>query len=223
MSEENSKKNNVIDCDFENWKMAWKCRDFELSHLWQRSIFITAFIIAVFAAYVAMWLNFMEIINSAYGIFFYKVIANSISVLIALIGYILSILYIMMGKGSKYWYECYEGYILSIENGNNNDKKLDVSNVEKHIEKSRINNSIFSTSAGKYSVSRINILLGIISSAIFAIITVIHIVILIYLWCRYKTDLNSGIEIFIGFSILVGLVFLVCMPCCLKDKASSKN
>lgn len=52
----------------ENWKMAWKGRDFELSHLWQRSIFITTFIILVYTGYGAIWLNVLKsnIINSNY-------------------------------------------------------------------------------------------------------------------------------------------------------------
>lgn len=29
----------------------WHCRDFELNHLWQRSIFLSAFIIICFSAY----------------------------------------------------------------------------------------------------------------------------------------------------------------------------
>ena len=29
----------------------WRCRDFELSHLWQRSIFLSAFLILCFTVY----------------------------------------------------------------------------------------------------------------------------------------------------------------------------
>ncbi|WP_300232445.1 hypothetical protein [uncultured Alistipes sp.] len=29
----------------------WRCRDFELSHLWQRSIFLSAFLILCFTGY----------------------------------------------------------------------------------------------------------------------------------------------------------------------------
>lgn len=56
------KKKNIFNPQLENWKMAWHGRDFELSHLWQRSIFITTFIILIYTGYGAIWLNFLNVI-----------------------------------------------------------------------------------------------------------------------------------------------------------------
>lgn len=33
------------------YKSLWSCRDFEISHLWQRSIFLTTFMLAGFTGY----------------------------------------------------------------------------------------------------------------------------------------------------------------------------
>ena len=132
--------NNDFNILLENWKMSWNKRDFELSHLWQRSIFITTFIILVYTGYGAIWLNVLksdinliQIVNTTKensdneiltnlnkdyqynsnkdGLF---MITNLISIFIAILGYTLSLLYIMMGKGSKFWYECYEALINNI-------------------------------------------------------------------------------------------------------------
>ena len=33
------------------YRAYWHCRDFEITHLWQRSVFLTAFIVLCFSAY----------------------------------------------------------------------------------------------------------------------------------------------------------------------------
>ena len=39
------------------YKRAWTCRDFELSHLWQRSVFLAVFLIAIAGAYGTLLMN----------------------------------------------------------------------------------------------------------------------------------------------------------------------
>lgn len=196
--------NNDFNILLENWKMSWNKRDFELSHLWQRSIFITTFIILVYTGYGAIWLNVLksdinliQIVNTTKensdneiltnlnkdyqynsnkdGLF---MIANLISIFIAILGYTLSLLYIMMGKGSKFWYECYEGLINNIEL-EKSENKLYIQSAGDYIEENKVNNSLLKTDAGKYSVSRINIILGQTSALIWLIILFVHITLLI--------------------------------------------
>jgi len=38
----------------------WRCRDFELSHLWQRSIFLSAFLILCFTGYGSLLITMLE-------------------------------------------------------------------------------------------------------------------------------------------------------------------
>ena len=199
------KNNNDFNPLLENWKMSWNKRDFELSHLWQRSIFITTFIVLVYTGYGAMWMNVLiksdmnsnqiinttkensdnEILINTNKDYQYNsnndslfMIANCISIFIAILGYTLSLLYIMMGKGSKYWYECYEGLINNIEL-EKSKKEFYVQSAGDHIEENKVNNSLLKTDAGEYSVSRINIILGQISASVWLIILFVHITFLI--------------------------------------------
>lgn len=200
----------------ENWKMAWHGRDFELSHLWQRSIFITTFIILIYTGYGAIWLNFLKCNFKLEEFLFF--IANIVSIFIAILGYILSLLYIMIGKGSKYWYERYEEYILDIEKDSDINVMYSLGN-KKYFE---VNESLLSRDAGKYSVSKINIMLGQISACIWFFILVVHSFILIYLICSksfyFSIEVRCVIMIFIVV-ILISIVIFI--PCFLKDKVKS--
>ena len=86
----------------------WRCRDFELSHLWQRSIFLSAFLILCFTGYGSLLITMLE----KASLFAY---ANLLAFSIGVIGIIFSCLWIMMGKGSKAWYERYENAICAFE------------------------------------------------------------------------------------------------------------
>ncbi|MBE6348836.1 MAG: hypothetical protein E7064_07860 [Spirochaetaceae bacterium] len=171
------------------------CRDFELQHLWQRSIFLAGFMVALFTLYgsfisdnLSHKLNFD--VNNTCVESNYITIKGSLSVnenlsnqttlhyfafFIGCVGIILSQLFIMMIKGSKRWYEQYEQSIFWFYENDSDlfsdelNKKLEAHlGDEKYphfgdlrkIKGSRINNSLFNTNAGYYSVSRINIVLG---------------------------------------------------------------
>ena len=69
----------------------WRCRDFELSHLWQRSIFLSAFLILCFTGYGSLLITMLE----KASLFAY---ANLLAFSIGVIGIIFSCLWIMMGK-----------------------------------------------------------------------------------------------------------------------------
>lgn len=151
------------------YKELFHCRDFELQHLWQRSIFLAGFMVALFTLY-----------GSFVGDNFIKNESNQITIhyfafFIGCAGIILSQLFIMMIKGSKRWYEQFEQSIywfyysdtdLFSDELNKNledylgDKKYPHFGDLKNIKKDKINQSLFNTNAGYYSVSRINIVLG---------------------------------------------------------------
>ena len=82
-------------------------RDFEIKHVWQRAIFLTAFLIACFAGYGGLVVSIITpgkpVISLA--------TANGIAFAIAFVGMVVSLLWIMMAKGSKMWYENYENAI----------------------------------------------------------------------------------------------------------------
>lgn len=47
------------------YQSLWRCRDFELSHLWQRSIFLTAFLVMCFTGYTALVVKAGELAQDA--------------------------------------------------------------------------------------------------------------------------------------------------------------
>lgn len=242
-----NKNNNDFNLQLENWKMAWKKRDFELSHLWQRSIFITTFIVLVYTGYGATWINILksdmnsnqiiinitkensdnEILGNTNKDYQYIsnnsslfMIANCISIFIAILGYTLSLLYIMMGKGSKFWYECYEGLINNIEY-EKSENKLYVQSAGEYIEDNKVNNSLLKRMAGRYSVSKINIMLGQISALLWIIILFVHIVLLIYPELFNLIFSNNIKYISIAVVVTFSIVITIGITCCLKYKVKS--
>lgn len=86
----------------------YQLRNFEISNLWQRSIFLSALLVLFFTAYGYLT---SELIKSTDN----SLVLNEICCGIALCGFSFSIIWIMMAKGSKAWYEVYERRICDIE------------------------------------------------------------------------------------------------------------
>jgi len=146
----------------------YKLRSFEISNLWQRSIFLSAIIVIFFTAYGYLVKEFMNKETN-------DLILNEICCFLALFGFIFSIIWIMMAKGSKAWYEVYENNICTIEK----EKKLNISQkylMGKQCTPFNLDSNIFTGNAGKYSVSRLNIFIGQILTLIWFIIMSIHYV-----------------------------------------------
>lgn len=145
----------------------YKLRSFEISNLWQRSIFLSAIIVLLFTVYGYM---ISKIIDSITQVLLINEICSGISI----IGLIFSIIWVMMAKGSKAWFEVYENRICEIEK----EKELNID--EKYAMLSAdckpwsLNNNLFNNSAGAYSVSKLNILIGQILIIIWSIATAIH-------------------------------------------------
>lgn len=195
------------------YKSLWRCRDFEISHLWQRSIFLTTFMLAGFTGYgfiLSRLLGNPPIPNYA--------ILNILAGGIALIGIILSLLWIMMGKGSKAWYEKYENAISRIEHDPDYTSNIVKGLILKRLihgslpplTSDSVSNNIFNTNGGKYSVSRINIVLGQVAFGIWAIVLLVH-----YILCFTAEESQEFLEnhcsiiiaIFLGIIIIGGLIW----------------
>lgn len=93
----------------------YRLRDFEISNLWQRAIFLSALLVLFFSGY-------------GYGLLVSKLfekdlteilIIHEVCSVVALLAIIFSIIWIMMAKGSKAWYEVYERRICDIEKEEN--------------------------------------------------------------------------------------------------------
>lgn len=151
----------------------WRCRDFELSHLWQRSIFLSAFLILCFTGYGTL---IMELFDNGKYFTYINLLAFAISI----VGIIFSCLWIMMGKGSKAWYERYENAIEAFERNNKytTAKATHVGgfhygNIPNYIFPP-LKKNLFYGNGGAYSPSRINIAIGQITLLVWIITLLFH-------------------------------------------------
>ena len=156
----------------------YKCRDLEISNLWQRSVFLSVFLILCFTAYGYLIIEMINIYTSGNDYETSVIIYNFACTALGGVAFIFSCIWIAMAKGSKAWYEVYESRITNFEKEHQLQLGIpvgyrmgDFSNDDE-----RMNNSLFSTKAGGYSVSRINIAIGQISYVIWSIIIISHFI-----------------------------------------------
>ena len=143
---------------------------------------------------------------------------------ILLVGMLLSQLWIMMAKGSKAWYEVYEHAIYEIEHSSDYASEVVVNNMPKDgvihgdvIGKDKPNDSLWSLKAGEYSPSKINIVIGQFSFAIFLIIYVFQVVMMASIDAYLIKD-----EITTIMALLIPLLMTLCFSChCMKDLVRS--
>ena len=212
----------------------WRGRDFELKHLWQRSVFLAVFLLGIASTY-AIYIKDVFIphlspnqitatLNSGKkevdGSTKYTLIINpnsnleieasikkdkpfsalftpgAVPILICLLGIIFSVLWIIMGKGSKAWYELYESNLAKMSDNPRfwKDEAAGESELDKifcnkrtgryteylfgHLQNRHsdpIDKKLFSTAAGSFSVSKVNIMIGIISLKFFIVALFFHI------------------------------------------------
>jgi len=193
----------------------WRCRDFELSHLWQRSIFLTAFLVMCYTGYGAVFIELCKGYESMSSMISFCML-NIIAITLTLLGLVLSILWIMMGKGSKAWYEKYEIAIYNIER----NEKYSQSLVAKDMDKDKVihgslpspdklSDDLFNTNAGCYSVSKINIMIGQISMFVWSLLYFITSITF-----SFSKQMQSIVNVkswilSICFAAIFGLIFLV--------------
>lgn len=153
----------------------WRCRDFELSHLWQRSIFLTTFLVMSFTGYGSILLRVCEYVTDDNKCIPFCIL-NIAGLCIALLGIVLSALWIMMGKGSKAWYEKYENALYHIERNEKYSKAIVANDMDDEMlmhgslpAANPLDTSLFTTNAGRFSVSRINIAIGQVSIVVWCL------------------------------------------------------
>lgn len=153
----------------------WRCRDFELQHLWQRSVFLTAFLVLCFTAYGVLLFKLLD----AEGFDFP---ANSLAMLLCTVGGIFSVMWIMMAKASKAWYERYEQAIDAfceedrfIEPVIKDCCGFKYENMQNYNPPA-VDSRLWSTKGGGYSPSAINVAIGQVAVVIWIVLWSIHAV-----------------------------------------------
>jgi hypothetical protein len=160
------------------YQQLWEGRNFELSHFWQRSIFLATIFVILITAYgkiiFSMYFPEKEIELLPESLETQHFIAWGITLLCLAF----SMLWIMMSKGSKLWYERYEYSInLLFEKSfllDNSSENLPRHGNLEYPPNEIYSDSLFSTYAGGYSVSKVNITIGIISMFVFSLLNAFH-------------------------------------------------
>lgn len=160
------------------------CRDFEIKLQWERAVFLTAFLIACFAGYGSFVLSVHQ---NGVGCLS-SLVVKSVPVVLSFIGMVLSLLWIMMSKGSKAWYEFYEKAIEAFARDSITDDKIRYLCAQQWQKMPFINRADMSdslllplkvTQGGAYSVSKIVIMIGWLSLVAWTTLFVLHIAVAI--------------------------------------------
>lgn len=175
------------------WENLWHCRDFELEHFWYRSAFLSGMLLAGFTAYGCLVGNSSSLTDWCSLRKF--VLCEAVCLLSATF----SVLWILMAKASKYWYEKYESAILALMGWTENKKLFDdsvyLNEGKKHCiagfgyaeipgyndewkEDRKSDDNIWSTKRGAFSPSKITIFIGQLSLIVWLLLGVGHLVVL---------------------------------------------
>lgn len=200
-----------------NW---WRCRDFELSHLWQRSVFLSAILLLCFTGYGMLIARMFDSAKNHDG-FSLLLIMNNIAVVFCFFGFVLSTFWIMMAKGSKAWHETIENTISVYENQLNLTNRS--FNLTK-LKKEDMDKSFLSLDMGAYSPSKINIGIGIVSMLIWVIALVIH-GILCFVEFKVAENCLNVVSFAIPIVLFVCVLLIGCTQYCslFESKALSEK
>ncbi len=138
---------------------SWGVRNFEIDLYWKRATYFWIFIGASFSAYLLL---FAKSDNS--------ILQSHLPLLISCIGFIFSIAWYCVNRGSKYWQENWEAKITLIE------EELDITlnNLQFKKEKNEADKKDF-LGRRQFSVTRINSIVSIFICVIWAGIIIHHI------------------------------------------------
>lgn len=234
-------------------KLSEKCFDYfhdsmnnEISRLWQRSIFLVALLGLVFAGYGNTLLKFFDSACFCENGAFADSTLNFLCVGISFFGVLFSALWIMMMKGSKAWQEKYEHTLFSFIKGYVEKTKKECPNVGlnvfsrygfahgylKALEKGKFSNCLFRTKSGAYSVSKINIVLGIISLSFWMFTGVVHsLFVPSEFWSKVWSLICEFVQsrfwtptVFVVVSVIVvRILSRICRSSVIQEKQEEKN
>ena len=215
---------------FENkiqmYKILYQAYADEIKNLWQRSIFLGAFMVLVWTGYGTLQLKFIEKACQK----------DDTSYLIASLGLcgviiILSLLWIAMAKASKFVQEAHEEHINTLKfDVIEKDKKrlfCDLNIYESKLDEKQKLSAICPLQAYRYAPSKINIALGWVSLLVGFILLVFHI----YLYLKAQNPflvvaiidfIKHYILSFYFWSTLIFVVLLgIIVLCTLKGGSQS--
>lgn len=199
------------------YELLYKAYADEIKNLWQRSIFLGAFMTLAWGGYGALQLKFMEkcVENSQLPSIFHFASLGLCAVII-----ILSLLWIAMAKGSKFVQEAHED---KIDKFNFMDR--DINNIFCNLDDYKPKqdksspNLLFcggldeNFKSFRYSPSKINIVLGWFSAVIATILCIVHTIFAMQKYCEFVSSWAVAIIVLI---IVASLIAICLMPCFIK-------
>ncbi|PSM53215.1 putative membrane protein [Campylobacter blaseri] len=173
---------NEQEIKFEIYKRIYQSRDLELQFFWQRAVFLSAFLFIAYTAYGTFQMKLFFISSNQIS-YLGTDITNLISIFICFCGYVLSIFWVLMFKGSKNSYEAYEKMLDDFVEAQMifNNKCNSSKNIKKefflpaNLDLNNSKDNFFSLKEYRYSLSKINISLGYFSMFIFFVLSIFHL------------------------------------------------
>ncbi|MBR4188456.1 MAG: hypothetical protein IKQ55_00660 [Kiritimatiellae bacterium] len=198
------------------YKGFWKCRDLEIKMLWTR---------------LTMLGTFMALTYTGYGVFLMKIgdkmpdwnVFHLLAVGMGCFGMLFSALWIMMAKGSKAWFEQYEAALKYFQKAHRDifeqkegeEVVLSYLNFDNHkvaAEREPVDSSLFTVKAGRFSVSKIPIVMGQISLGGWGLVVAGHF------WClvageKYMRAVVGHLGVQIAVVAVLGTLFTISTMC----------
>ena len=173
----------------------YRCRDLELNNLWQKSIFLGPFLILCFTGY-----GFL--LDKLFQGESFSLKTNILCIALSIVSAIFSMLWIYMFKGSKAQYELCERAIANYEQRELNIPYGYAMGTLRYNEIEFDDNPL-STKAGKFSPSKINIVIGQVSLWLWIVCFIFHMLIDL----KIINNILSGYSFIIGISVLILIFF----------------
>ena len=187
---------------------------FEIENVWRRQTMLTAFAGMFFVGYGILVLRMVDNYGIA-GKIPQTIIFNELVCGLSLLAIVFSTLWITMAKGSKGWQEVYEMKIKKYEkestSGDDHPYRLGENTKGKDF-----NDSLLSTAAGRYSVSRINIVIGIVQLVVWTLILLSHLMLFPVIVC------DAGESVFFWLNTVV-LYLLIAILAVASVKLSMRS
>lgn len=174
----------------------YRCRDLEITNLWQRSVFLAVFLTLTLSGYGALLSNFFT--HSIFTVVDLTVL-HAVAAALGVLGFTLSVIWVLMAKGSKAWYEVYEGAISQFEE--EFGEKLGIPTIymmgkiysqdkdmKEEVWTGPKNKKLTCIGAGAYSVSKLNILIGWVFLVVWSVVAFVHGAFLCYRLSIVKAD-----------------------------------
>lgn len=200
------------------WANLYRCRDLELTSLWQKSIFLFSFIMLCFTGYGALLLKTTE--KDANLVFLYEYMLG-----ISILGIILSYIWLTMVKGSKAWYEVYEKTIYQLETeifDSAKDKAKYVEGEYAKVFRDKMDDKLFlGFNGGPFSPSKVNLFIGNLLLIIWIVCSVICILNLLIGLVPDIMDIPNYNSFILLLLIVVLLYAIFRMPYIIKNYSKS--